>query len=254
MDVRQGGVLFEEENHKVIWLGWDEDVSAGAVQTNQYLIVNSGKGILLDPGGVHLFSRVVSVVSRYINLDDLESIFFSHQDPDVSSGIALWLGVTKAQVYIPALWQRFVPHFGLVEQGRITPLNDDGGTIRVGDVDLKLVPAHFLHSPANFSLFDPRSKILFSGDIGAAVFPAGKEYPEVEDFTSHIGYMEGFHTRVMASNRAVKRWIDACRPLRADMVAPQHGAMMRGDLVEAFYGWFGSLQCGLDRIESGIGA
>lgn len=248
MDIRQGEVLFEEENHKVIWLGWDEDVSAGAVQTNQYLIVNSGKGIILDPGGVHLFSRVVSVASRYINLDNLESIFFSHQDPDVSSGIALWLGVTRAQVYLPDLWRRFVPHFGLVDEQRITPIGDDGGTIRCGVAELQLVPAHFLHSPANFTLFDPRSQILFSGDIGAAVFPQGKEYPEVRDFQAHALYMEGFHRRVMAGNRAVARWVKGCRTLPVRMIAPQHGAMMGQDFVETFYNWFGSLSCGLDAM------
>ena len=248
MDATRGYVLFEEEDHKVVWLGWDEDVSSGAVQTNQYLIVNSGKGILLDPGGVHLFSRVVSVASRYINLDDVETIFFSHQDPDVSSGIALWLGVTKAQVYIHGLWQRFVPHFGLVDQSRITPLGDTGGTISCGSVSLSLVPAHFLHSPGNFSLYDPRSRILFSGDIGAAIFPQGKEYPEVENFETHKAFMEDFHRRTMTSNRAVSLWLDSCRKLDVTMIAPQHGAMMRGDMVNDFYSWFGNLSCGIDDL------
>ncbi len=248
MDKKQGAVMFEEENHKVVWLGWDEDVASGAVQTNQYLIINSGRGILLDPGGVHLFSRVVSVVSRYISLDDVDTIFFSHQDPDVSSGIALWLGVTQAQVHIPDLWSRFVPHFGLVEQRRITPLGDEAGKLRCGETELDLVPAHFLHSPANFSLYDPRSKFLFSGDIGAAVFPPGTEEPEVTDFATHIQYMEPFHRRVMTSRKAVEMWLAACTPLEVDMIAPQHGAMMRGEMVQEFYSWFGKLSCGLDEM------
>ncbi|WP_319561000.1 MBL fold metallo-hydrolase [Marispirochaeta sp.] len=253
MDTTRGYVLFEEDDHKVIWLGWDEDVSSGAIQTNQYLIVNSGKGILLDPGGVHLFSRVVSVVSRFISLDDVESIFFSHQDPDVSSGIALWLGVTNAQVYIHDIWRRFVPHFGLVDQSRITPLNDDGGTIALGSVSLQLVPAHFLHSAANFSLYDPRSRILFSGDIGTAVFPEGKEYPEVDDFDTHTRLMKSFHQRAMGSNRAAARWLETCSRLDVSILAPQHGAMMRGELVKKFYDWFGNLNCGIDFFQSRAG-
>nr|WP_319478753.1 MBL fold metallo-hydrolase [Marispirochaeta aestuarii] len=254
MDTTRGYVLYEENDHKVIWLGWDADVSSGAIQTNQYLIVNSGKGILLDPGGVHLFSRVVSVVSRFISLDDVESIFFSHQDPDVSSGIALWLGVTKAQVYIHDIWRRFVPHFGLVDQSRITPLEDEGGSINLGSVSLKLIPAHFLHSAGNFSLYDPRSKILFSGDIGTAVFPEGKEYPEVEDFENHTRLMEPFHARAMGSNQAAARWISMCRKLDVSILAPQHGAMMRGELVRKFYDWFGNLNCGIDYLKSRTGA
>ena len=248
MNTNRGYVLFEEDDHKVIWLGWDDDVSSGAVQTNQYLIINSGKGILLDPGGVHLFSRVVSVVSRYINLDDIESIFFSHQDPDVSSGIALWLGVTRATVYIHDLWVRFVPHFGLVDSARIIPLDDEGGDISCGRGYIHAVPAHFLHSPGNFSVYDPRSKILFSGDIGAAIFPEGKEYPEVTDFEAHKSLMAGFHQRAMTSNKAVARWIDACSSFDITILAPQHGAMMRGPLVQKFFSWLGGLNCGIDFV------
>ncbi len=250
MNINRGEVLFEEGDHKVIWLGWDNDVSSGAVQTNQYLIMNSGKGILLDPGGVHLFSRVVSVVSRYINLDDVESIFFSHQDPDVSSGIALWLGVTRATVYIHSLWERFVPHFGLVDTKRIISLDDHGGSINCGSANLDIIPAHFLHSPGNFSVYDSRSKILFSGDIGAAIFPPGKEYPLVEDFDSHIPLMQGFHQRAMTSNRAVSTWIDLCRKYDIAIMAPQHGAMMKNDLVQRFFTWFGSIDCGIDYLGS----
>lgn len=248
MDKNRGAVLFEDGDHKVIWLGWDEDVSSGAVQTNQYLVINGTKGLLVDPGGVHLFSRVVSVASRYINLDNIESIFFSHQDPDVSSGIALWIGVTDARVFIPDIWSRFVPHFGLVDTNRITPLEDKGGSIPCGTAKLQLVPAHFLHSPANFTLYDPVSRILFSGDIGAAVFSPGEEDPIVKDFDRHITLMEGFHKRVMTSNRAAQMWVRHCRPLEVDSIAPQHGAIMQGDHVDRFYNWFSQLSCGLDNM------
>ena len=95
--------------------GTEQKYSKGVIQTMQYLIIDQGRGVLLDPGGVHLFSRVVAAVSRYISIDKIDHIFFSHQDPDVSSGIALWLGVTKAKVHISSLWTRFLPHFGIVD-------------------------------------------------------------------------------------------------------------------------------------------
>jgi len=84
-----GKYLYKDDTHAFIWLGADLKNKSGVVQTNQYLIIDKGRGILLDPGGVHLFARVVSVASRYISLDKIDSIFLSHQDQDVSSGIAL---------------------------------------------------------------------------------------------------------------------------------------------------------------------
>ena len=157
-----GKVLYDDGEHKYIWLGADADQKKGVVQTNQYLIIDKGKGVLLDPGGVHLFSRVVAVASRFIDLSNIESIFFSHQDPDVSSGIALWLGVTNAVIYVSDLWIRFLPHFGIVDGTRIRGIEDVKRTIKLpSGSNLSCVPAHFLHSAGCYCLYDKRAKNSF---------------------------------------------------------------------------------------------
>lgn len=246
-----GKVIYDGDNHKVIWLGWDLNDSAGAVQTNQYLIVHNGKGTLLDPGGVHLFSRVVSAVSRYIDIDRLERILFSHQDPDVSSGIALWLGITNAEIYLSSLWLRFMPHFGLVDISRIKAIPDNGSNVELGNgEEIKMIPAHFLHSPGNFSFYDTISGILFSGDIGAAVFPSGEEYLFVDNFDEHLKIMEGFHRRYMASGKVCRHWVSLVRQASIKLIAPQHGAIFPVEQVDNFLNWFSRLECGSDIIET----
>ena len=173
----QGKILYEDENHKFIWLGGETKYRKGAVQTMQYLIIDNGRGILLDPGGVHLFSQVVTAVSRFISVDKIDIIFFSHQDPDVSSGIALWLGITQAQIYISSLWLRFMPHFGIVDVSRMTGIPDKGMSISLASGNkLRCVPSHFMHSPGQFSLFDERSRILFSGRFPKA-YPIDRTLP-----------------------------------------------------------------------------
>ena len=250
MAEEQGRVIFENNAHKVIWLGWGNEEHSEAVQTNQYLIISGGKGVLLDPGGVHLFSRVVAAVSNYINIDDIETIFFSHQDPDVSSGIALWLGITNAKIHISDLWLRFMPHFGIIDQQRLIGINDGGGTIALrGGGELQLVPAHFLHAPGNFAVWDERSGILFSSDIGAAVFEKGKRYLYVEDFDSHVKLMEGFHKRYMASNAACRQFLKKFDREKVHMIAPQHGAIFSRDTVERFFSWLSQLSCGVDILQ-----
>ncbi len=249
-DFDTGKIVFERDDHKVVWLGWDEDEGGGAVQTNQFLVIHNGKGILIDPGGVHLFSRVVAVISNYIHLDNIETIFFSHQDPDVSSGIALWLGITKADIYISQLWIRFMPHFGIIDQQRMKPIPDRGGVIPYGaDKEIEAVPAHFLHSPGNFAAYDDQSGFLFSSDIGAAVFDNDK-YLYVEDFKKHLQIMEGFHTRYMASNAACRKFVKALEEKNIETIAPQHGALFPKKHVAEFLGWLKSLQCGVDIIDT----
>ena len=247
----KGKVLYEDADHKFIWLGCETKYRKGAVQTMQYLIIDKGRGILLDPGGVHLFSQVVTAVSRFISVDKIDIIFFSHQDPDVSSGIALWLGVTKAKVYISSLWMRFMPHFGIVDISRMNGIPDKGMSIPLpSGSQMRCVPSHFMHSPGQFSLFDERSRILFSGDIGAAVFE--KEEDEtlfIDDFQQHIPLIEPFHIRYMASNKVVKRWVDTVRRLNPEIIAPQHGAVYTDTKVELFLNWLSQLQCGVDYID-----
>ena len=246
-----GIVLYEDADHKFIWLGSESKQRKGAVQTMQYLIIDRGRGVLLDPGGVHLFSRVVTAVSRFISVDKIDTIFFSHQGPDVSSGIALWLGITKAKIYISSLWVRFMPHFGIVDLSRMVPIPDKGMSISLpSGSNMKCIPSHFMHSPGQFGLYDERSKILFTGDIGAAVFDDDNETTFVEDFEKHLPLIEGFHIRYMASNKIVSKWVETIRLLKPAMIAPQHGAIYKDEQVNNFLNWLSGLKCGTDYIEN----
>ncbi len=249
-----GKVLYQDDNHTFIWLGGEGKYRKGVIQTMQYLIIDNGRGTLLDPGGVHLFSRVVAAVSRYISIDKIDTIFFSHQDPDVSSGIALWLGVTKAKVYVSALWTRFLPHFGIVDTSRVLPIEDKGSSLSLpSGAVLKFVPAHFMHSCGQFGVFDTRSKILFTGDIGAAVFDDDNETVFVDDFEKHRPLVEPFHTRYIASNIVAKKWCSIVSALNPAMIAPQHGAIYRGESVRQFLSWLSNLRCGVDIADKIFG-
>ena len=172
----------------------------------------------------------------------------SHQDPDIVAAVNGWLMTTDATAYISALWQRFVPHFGLdhLLEDRLLAIPDEGMTFEMGGKSLFALPAHFLHSVGNFQLYDPVAKILYTGDLGASL---GMEYFEVTDFEAHLKYMEGFHRRYMTSNRAISAWAGMVRNLDIDIIAPQHGALFRGKpMVEKFIDWCASLDCGIDLI------
>ncbi|HPC38245.1 MAG TPA: MBL fold metallo-hydrolase [Exilispira sp.] len=246
----EGRALYETEDYKFIWLGWDKYSEKEIIQTNQYLILSKEEGVLLDPGGVSTFSKVVAVVSQYISLEKIKNIFYSHQDPDVSSGIAMWLGITSAKVSISDKWIRFLPHFGIFDSNRINPLKDNGGQINIeGFQPLQVIPAHFLHSPGQLIIYDPNSKILFSGDIGAAVFPQNKKYLFVENFEDHLPNIDGFHKRFMASNKALRYFVDNIKKYDIKMIAPQHGAIYTNENVKKFLDYLYDLKCGIDIIE-----
>ena len=239
--------LFESDGHRVFL--FEELTPASAVQANQFLIVHNDEAVLLDPGGHKVQSKLFADMSVLIPPQQVRYIFLSHQDPDIVASVNYWLMTTEAQALISKLWTRFLPHFGLDSklENRLIPIDDGGMKLKLGgDCELLIIPAHFMHSPGNFQVYDPCSKILFSGDLGASL---GQDYVFVEDFDAHLKYMEGFHRRYMASGKVMKFWANMVRGLDIDIVAPQHGAMFRGkELVNRFIEWVENLECGVDLL------
>jgi flavorubredoxin len=242
-------VLFDNGTHRNILL--EDSGSAGnAVQANQHLIMHNGEAMLLDPGGHKVYSQVLTKTFSAIGRGKLRYLFLSHQDPDIVAAVNGWLMTTDATAYISALWQRFVPHFGLdhLLEDRLLPIPDEGMTFEMGGEKLFALPAHFLHSVGNFQLYDPVAKILYSGDLGASL---GMEYFEVTDFDAHLPYLEGFHRRYMTTKRAMSAWADMVRKLDIDIIAPQHGALFSGKpMVKKFIDWCANLDCGIDLMTS----
>ncbi len=238
--------LYESGEHRSFLFN---DLSSGSmVQANQHIIAHGDEAIILDPGGHKVHSALFAQISSAVPMRNLKHIFFSHQDPDIIAAANAWLMMSDAQAYLSALWMRFIPHFGVDELvvSRIHPIPDEGMTIEVGGVGLKVIPAHFLHSAGNFQVYDPVSKILYTGDLGASL---GNENDLVEDFDAHVPYMEGFHKRYMPSARALKMWVNMARSLDLEIIAPQHGAQFVGrELCRRFIDWIDSLQAGLDLM------
>jgi flavorubredoxin len=240
-------ILFDNGVHKNILL---EDFGHGEmVQANVHLIVDNGKGMILDPGGHKVFKHLLQEIGVLIGVDNLQWIFFSHQDPDIVAAANGWLMTTKATAIASKLWLRFIPHFGVdrLVADRIKGLDDEGAIITLGNTDMYIIPGHWLHSPGNFQVYDPVSKILYSGDLGASL---GQDYQFVNDFEEHIKYMEGFHRRYIPSSKAFKLWAKMVRQLDIETIAPQHGAIFKGkEMVNKFIDWVSSLEAGLDIMD-----
>ncbi len=241
--------LYDTDEHRFVLLNESEPGEEDGVRSNQYLVQHGDEGVLLDPGGFGVMPRVLTEMLRYLPPDRIKAIVLSHQDPDIVGGIATWLEMTSAPVYISHIWTRFVPHYGIEEMHRFEPVPDRGMRLTVSPgFDLELVPAHFLHSEGQINVYDPVSKILFSGDIGAAMMPSDNDEPYVDDFEAHLPNIIGFHRRYMCGNRAARAWVDRVSKLDIQMLAPQHGPVYRGAAVPAFLNWFRELQCGMDLL------
>ncbi|MFN3767402.1 MBL fold metallo-hydrolase [Ectopseudomonas guguanensis] len=250
---REPIVLFDNGSHQCLM--FDDLVSGEGVQSNQFLITDNEQYLLLDPGGDLTYTPLSLELSKHIPVQDLTYIFASHQDPDIIASLDKWLLHTRARVICSKLWARFLPHLtanylalsrGINTYDRIIALPDRGQSIPLGKCTLKAVPAHFLHSVGNFQVYDPVSKILFSGDMGASMVD---DASPVRDFVNHVPNMEGFHRRYMAGNKACRLWAAMVREMDVAMIVPQHGRPFVGaEMISAFLYWIENLECGLDLM------
>ncbi len=243
--------LFRQGDHACIAF---HDLVRGddGVHANQFLVIDGAESALIDPGGALLYTPLSLAMSPYVQPRDLTWIVASHQDPDIIGSVDRWLMYTKARIVCSKLWGRFIPHSVPHYQkdtgaDRYVLLPDEGGDIPIGRSYLRAVPGHFLHSVGNFQFYDPISRILFSGDLGASM--AEVPYEPIDDFDVHQQTMIGFHRRYMASNRACRWWARRARQLDIAMIVPQHGPPISGAAnIRRFIDWVESLVCGVDLL------
>lgn len=240
--------LFNKGGH--ICVAFRDLVTGSAVQANQFLIYDHEHAALLDPGGELTYTRLFMAISRYMNVKKLDYVLASHQDPDIVASVNKWLIGTECKIVVPSIWERFIPHFtrpnGRLE-GRVISVPDPGMTLHLGNFKLKALPAHFLHAEGNLQFYDPISRILFSGDMGANLSPGDLDKP-AQDIKELVPYMEGFHRRYLNNNKVCRFWANMVRQLDISMIVPQHGRCMSGKAVNEFIDWIEQLKCGTDLM------
>ncbi|MFC1749950.1 MBL fold metallo-hydrolase [Pseudomonadota bacterium] len=232
-----------KKSHRWVAFGRDPNKPEGIIDTNQYIVIDGDRALLMDPGGIEVFSAMLASVMRLCNVDAVTDLFASHQDPDIISSLGLWdQALPHARLHAPWLWESFLRHFGL-NNIEYVGIPDEGSSLTLNTVELQFVPAHYLHASGNYHVYDPEARILMSGDVGAALEPEGAPL-FVEDFDEHIPKMKLFHQRWMPSNKAKQDWIRRVRALDIDIMAPQHGRIFKGDDVKRFLDWFEALEVG----------
>ena len=97
-------------------------------------------------------------------------------------------------------------------------------------------------------LYDPKSRILFSGDLGANLCPPDVIDKPAKYLDEVLPYMEGFHKRYMNSNQVCRYWANMVAKVPIDMIVPQHGRAFIGKAVPQLIRWISELQCGIDLM------
>ncbi|RAL22338.1 hypothetical protein DL240_10845 [Lujinxingia litoralis] len=208
--------------------------------------------LIIDPGSTKDFSVVQAKVGRVIgSVNRLSSIFINHQDPDVGSSVGVLLGrhTPNAHVLCTEDTWRLIQYYN-VPRERFVALErfPRGIKLPTGDV-VRPVPSPFCHFVGAMMLYDPTTRVLFTGDLFGSLTDKNAEGLYVDE--SDWAGMRAFHQIYMPTQGAVRYALKKIRELSpaVEIIAPQHGRVLRGPWVQKYMDRLWNLPVGLDILD-----
>ncbi|MCL2341383.1 MAG: MBL fold hydrolase [Proteobacteria bacterium] len=239
---------------KNVW--WLLNRSESLLELNVYLLSypSAKRGwdhLLLDPGPDLLLKPLKRAVQSIIGggLEKITGILINHQDPDVCPNAAVIQGLNPGvQIVASEDTWRLIRFYGLHEQCFKAVESFKTGRVNMpGGQQLEFVPSPFCHFRGAMMVYDVSSRILFSGDLFGGLSFSQDLYATEESWEG----IKAFHQLYMPSKEAVQLAVSKIRNLSPAplMIAPQHGSIITGDLVQEFLYRMYNLDVGLDLLK-----
>ncbi|AKF80218.1 Flavorubredoxin [Myxococcus fulvus] len=208
--------------------------------------------LLIDPGSSSDFSTIHTKVTSLIGgMERLSALFINHQDPDVGSSASIISAryAPRAGILCSEDTWRLIVHQNLPRNRFIaTEKFTQGLSVPTGH-KLLPVPSPFCHFRGAVMLYDPQTRVLFTGDLFGGLTDANAKglYADESDWAG----IRAFHQIYMPVNAALARTVATIRKLTpaVEIIAPQHGRVIRGPLVQQFLERMERLQVGLDIMD-----
>jgi serine/threonine-protein kinase len=205
----------------------------------------------IDPGSRADFPVIQRNISRLVgDLDGIGSFTLNHQDPDVVGNAP---ALCEANPNVSALmteevW-RLAQHLDFKPRRLHFANAIRSPWITVADqYRWQLVPTPFCHFRGAVAFYDPELRTLFSGDLFGGLNRQGRVplWAEDEDWAG----VAQFHQIYMPTREALRYAVRQIRALKpaVEVIAPQHGFVVRGDLVPLFLERLEGLPVGLDLL------
>lgn len=224
------------------------------LQCNTYLRVfpdaRQGTSICIDPGSQFDAPVIEANITSLIGDSGLDFITVNHQDPDVTGNLpSLCQSNPAATVMLTEDTWRLVQHLQ-VRPGRLqfpTALGNSRQTL-TGGIAWQPVPTPFCHFRGAMAWYDAESRTLFSGDLFGGLNQLGRVHLFAEE--SDWSGIAQFHQIYMPTREVLRYTVRQIRSLSpaVEIIAPQHGHVIAGDLVPLFLERMENLLVGYDLL------
>ena len=235
----------------VYWLGIRSD---SRLEVNVYLRVFQGNkkttSIIIDPGPLTCYDQILERLKSVLgDSPKVQIAFINHQDPDVGTN-AIYFQKRNPNLTVITTedtW-RLIHFLGLKPQNfqAVDKFKDLRGRLSTGHI-IQFVPTPFCHFRGACMLYDEESRVLFSGDLFGGLTFAPQLFATSENWEG----MRIFHQIYMPSRDALRLAIDKIRRLEPapKIIAPQHGVIIRENLIDEFLAKMYDLPAGMDLLK-----
>jgi len=216
-------------------------------QCHPYFIENGNESILIDPGSMLEFDAVVKKINTVSSMSNVKYIILHHQDPDLAASVPEMEKLIDRDDLLIITHSRMVP---LVKHYMIKSdyyeIDKHQFKLESKNLHLEFLTTPYCHSPGAFVTYEPSTKTLFSGDIFGGIeesweFYAGDDYFEKA---------KQFHAEYMPSRDIFNYALSKIETLDINLIAPQHGSIIKKERISALIAQMKALECGL-YIEEG---
>lgn len=224
------------------------------LQCNTYLRVfpdaRQGTSICIDPGSQFDAPVIEANINSLIGDSGLDFITVNHQDPDVTGNLSAFCHRNPAAtVMLTEDTWRLVQHLQ-VRPGKLQfpPALGTSRQTLTGGIAWQPVPTPFCHFRGAMAWYDAESRTLFSGDLFGGLNQLGRVHLFAEE--SDWNGIAQFHQIYMPTREVLRYAVRQIRSLSPAMeiIAPQHGHVIAGDLVPLFLERMENLLVGYDLL------
>jgi len=229
----------------VYWVGY-ADADPG-LHCNPYLLVDGDEAVLLDPGPVVHFPVVARKIVSLVDPGSISTIILHHHDPDLCGAVPVLEDVIdRADLRIVSHSRSlvFIRYYGV--RSSLVSIDQQGLALALASGRrLEFVFTPYLHAPGAIATWDGTTRTLFTSDLCGG-------FARQWDLFASGDYAEravGFHRAYMPDSELLQRTLAFFRALDPATLAPQHGAVCRGETVGAVLARLAEVECGIARGE-----
>jgi eukaryotic-like serine/threonine-protein kinase len=234
----------------IFWVGYR---TGELLECNTYLLQFRGRDqvhtIVVDPGPYCALQIIAANISSVAgSLQAVDAIFVNHQDPDVAANSAfLQRASSRAVLWCSEDTWRLARYYDLMPERHtaIEKFWNHSTTLPTGH-QIQFIPTPFCHARGAVMLYDPHSRVLFSGDLlGGLSTKTGL----TGDASCWAG-IRSFHELYMPSSEALKNAVAQIRALSPSplLIAPQHGSLIPAPLIGSFLQKISELEVGINVV------